>query len=323
MSDIEFTENNERTYIQNEMEEIIRNVVRQMDVEKEEKANGSEIPLDISNELANTPSYQLQENFKKFRRETQPYMLDEWTTPEKINKLSYLISRDTQLKQQLLSTQYTKSQKTLDSKPELQWKSLSSYNTCFKKQPLKQKQLQLLINVENKADVWQSLGLQQQKHKKGKQEIIQTKPLTSPSVSDIWSQQKRIQKPRMPTVMNFSTNSTKQTLNRNLFNKPVEVEEAIEAVDLSPEEMYEEVEVSGMEEEMVHEDLFLAREPLRDGEPTEQLQLTPKPSTSPSQQQHPQQPIISTANYSIPTDGIASGGRLQQFHQWQSMTRHS
>ena len=68
------------------MEEIIRNVVRQMGVEKEEKANGNEIPLDISNELANTPSYQLQENFKKFRRETQRYTLDEWTTLEKINK---------------------------------------------------------------------------------------------------------------------------------------------------------------------------------------------------------------------------------------------
>jgi hypothetical protein len=98
MSDIEFTENNERTYTQNEMEEIIRNVVRQMDVEKEEKANGNEIPLDISNELANTPSYQLQENFKKFRRETQRYTLDEWTTPEKINKtiLPYLKRHSTE-----------------------------------------------------------------------------------------------------------------------------------------------------------------------------------------------------------------------------------
>ncbi|KAG1156298.1 hypothetical protein G6F37_007743 [Rhizopus arrhizus] len=98
MSDIEFTENNERTYTQNEMEEIIRNVVRQMDVEKEEKANGNEIPLDISNELANTPSYQLQENFKKFRRETQRYTLDEWTTLEKINKtiLPYLKRHSTE-----------------------------------------------------------------------------------------------------------------------------------------------------------------------------------------------------------------------------------
>jgi hypothetical protein len=98
MSDININDNNERTYTQSEMEAIIRNVVRQMDIEKEERASGTEIPVEISDALANTPPHQLQENFKKFKRETQRYTLDEWATPEKINKtiLPYLKRHSTE-----------------------------------------------------------------------------------------------------------------------------------------------------------------------------------------------------------------------------------
>lgn len=78
--------NSERTYTQTEMENIIRNVVQQMDSEKEERVSGTNIPLEISSELETTPVYQLHENFRQFKKDTQRYNLDEWTTPEKINK---------------------------------------------------------------------------------------------------------------------------------------------------------------------------------------------------------------------------------------------
>ena len=49
----------------------------------------------------------------------------------------------------------------------------------------------------------------------------------------------------------------------------------------------------------------------------------PHHTTSSHQPQQPQQPITSTSNYSIPTDGIAPGGRLQHFaQQWKSTTNH-
>ncbi|KAG1463602.1 hypothetical protein G6F56_005248 [Rhizopus delemar] len=57
-----------------------------MDIEREDKINGVEIPRQVSEELDNTPTHQLNENFKKFRRETQRYVMGERTTPEKINK---------------------------------------------------------------------------------------------------------------------------------------------------------------------------------------------------------------------------------------------
>ena len=92
MSDINVDENTERTYTQSEMEAIIRNVVRQMDIEKEERTDGNEIPMETTETLANTPPHQLQDNFRKFERETQGYALDEWPTPERIYKtvLPYL-----------------------------------------------------------------------------------------------------------------------------------------------------------------------------------------------------------------------------------------
>ncbi|RCH80210.1 hypothetical protein CU098_008172 [Rhizopus stolonifer] len=86
MGDIDLTISNERTYTQSQMEAIIRDVVKQMDIEREDKINGVEIPRQVSEELDNTPTHQLNENFKKFRRETQRYVMGERTTPEKINK---------------------------------------------------------------------------------------------------------------------------------------------------------------------------------------------------------------------------------------------
>lgn len=101
MEELSQSNTNERTYTQSEMENIIRNVVRQMDIEKEERTTGKDIPVEISEELGDTPWPQLQENFKKFKRDTKRYNLDEWTTPEKINKsvLSYLKRHTTETTQ--------------------------------------------------------------------------------------------------------------------------------------------------------------------------------------------------------------------------------
>ncbi|KAI9470509.1 MAG: hypothetical protein EXX96DRAFT_584586 [Benjaminiella poitrasii] len=39
----------------------------------------------ITAELENISPVQQEANFKKFRRDTQKYILDEWTTPERVN----------------------------------------------------------------------------------------------------------------------------------------------------------------------------------------------------------------------------------------------
>ncbi|KAI9471043.1 MAG: hypothetical protein EXX96DRAFT_623211 [Benjaminiella poitrasii] len=62
------------------MEKIILNVVRQMDVEKGERANGSDIPMEISDELANSTLSQFQVNFRKLKRDAHKYNLDEFNT---------------------------------------------------------------------------------------------------------------------------------------------------------------------------------------------------------------------------------------------------
>ncbi|KAG1449360.1 hypothetical protein G6F56_008662 [Rhizopus delemar] len=69
-----------------------------MNIEREDKINGVEIPRQVSEELDNTPTHQLNENFKKFRRETQRFVMGEWTIPEKINKsvASYLKKHSTE-----------------------------------------------------------------------------------------------------------------------------------------------------------------------------------------------------------------------------------
>ena len=85
------------------------------------------------------------------------------------------------------------------------------------------------------------------------------------------------------------------------------------------------LEVLGMEEEMVQEDLFLAREPLRDGGTnrtitpiahTKTIHLT-IPTTTPPTTNNFHGKLQHSDRWS------STGGRLQRFlHQWQSMTRH-
>ncbi|KAG0750494.1 hypothetical protein G6F62_001328 [Rhizopus arrhizus] len=92
----------------------------------------------------------------------------------------------------------------------------------------------------------------------------------------------------------------------------------------------EKVELSSMEEEMVQEDLFLAREPLRDGgtnrtvTPTAHTKTihitipTTTPSTTPSTTNNFHGKLQHSDRWNS-----TGGGRLQRFlYQWQSMTRH-
>ncbi|KAG1046949.1 hypothetical protein G6F43_010581 [Rhizopus delemar] len=44
------------------------------------------LPVEVSNILETTPTHQLKENFKKFKRELRRYRHDEWTTSKEINK---------------------------------------------------------------------------------------------------------------------------------------------------------------------------------------------------------------------------------------------
>ncbi|KAG0926729.1 hypothetical protein G6F57_016421 [Rhizopus arrhizus] len=44
------------------------------------------MPLDIIEELENTPPQQLQDNLKQFKREAHKYVPNDWTTPETINR---------------------------------------------------------------------------------------------------------------------------------------------------------------------------------------------------------------------------------------------
>ncbi|KAI7851341.1 hypothetical protein BDC45DRAFT_572136 [Circinella umbellata] len=77
---------NERVYTQSEMENITQTIINQIDNEKEARLSGSPIPVEISEVMANISIRQRQDNFKKFKRDTKKYNLDEWTTPEKIKK---------------------------------------------------------------------------------------------------------------------------------------------------------------------------------------------------------------------------------------------
>ncbi|KAG2221680.1 hypothetical protein INT45_002718 [Circinella minor] len=97
----------ERVYTQDEMENIIRTIVSKIDDEKEARLSGLPIPVEISKAMANTPNQQKQDNFKKLKRDTKKYNLDEWTTPEKINKSVFpYLKRHTTETTQVVNTIY-------------------------------------------------------------------------------------------------------------------------------------------------------------------------------------------------------------------------
>ncbi|KAI9478751.1 MAG: hypothetical protein EXX96DRAFT_258770 [Benjaminiella poitrasii] len=64
-------------------------------LKKEKRANGTE----TSYELANSTPSQLQDNFRKFKRDAHRYNLDKWIKSEKAIKSSSHISNDIQRRQ--------------------------------------------------------------------------------------------------------------------------------------------------------------------------------------------------------------------------------
>ena len=90
---------NERVYTHTEMENIVRSIIEQMEDERETKRiSETPIPLEIIEELESIPSHQLQENFKRFKKDTKRYQSSEWLVPEKINKsiLPYIKKHNTE-----------------------------------------------------------------------------------------------------------------------------------------------------------------------------------------------------------------------------------
>ena len=79
--------NNERVYTHTEMENIMRSIVEQMEDERETaRLSENHIPMEILEELEGISSLQLQENFRRFKKDTRKYQSNEWLVPEKINK---------------------------------------------------------------------------------------------------------------------------------------------------------------------------------------------------------------------------------------------
>ncbi|KAG0736809.1 hypothetical protein G6F29_009089 [Rhizopus arrhizus] len=94
-------ENNERTFTQSEVEALFKEFERRLTIKDELKSNETPLPVEIVTELENLSSSQHETNFKKFKRESHRYILDEWTTPEKINKSIY-----PELKRHTVETSY-------------------------------------------------------------------------------------------------------------------------------------------------------------------------------------------------------------------------
>lgn len=87
MSDNNDINNDERVYTYTEMENIIRSIIEQMEDEREsERLSENPIPLEIIEELEGISSHQLQENFRRFKKDTRKYQSSEWLVPGKINK---------------------------------------------------------------------------------------------------------------------------------------------------------------------------------------------------------------------------------------------
>lgn len=87
MTEPNVSNNNERVYTQTEMENIIRSVIERMEDEREtERSSEKPIPLEIITELEGISSHQLQENFRRFKKDTRKYQSTEWLLPKKINK---------------------------------------------------------------------------------------------------------------------------------------------------------------------------------------------------------------------------------------------
>ncbi|KAG1086695.1 hypothetical protein G6F42_020887 [Rhizopus arrhizus] len=66
--------------------ELFRRLQLEERQQREENIHGSELPLDISQYLDSTPTYELKEEFKRFKRQVARYNNETWNRQEQINK---------------------------------------------------------------------------------------------------------------------------------------------------------------------------------------------------------------------------------------------
>ena len=83
-NDQEFNQQSNTTRAQ--VEALFREFEEQRAREREIQANGTELPLVISEALDNASSAQLKDDFKQYKRTIQRYNHDTWTKAEQINK---------------------------------------------------------------------------------------------------------------------------------------------------------------------------------------------------------------------------------------------
>lgn len=84
MTDI--NENEERYFTANEVLELFKRLRVEERTRREQERHGTELPLEISEYLDSTPTYELKEEFTRFKKQVARYKNDNWIKPQQINK---------------------------------------------------------------------------------------------------------------------------------------------------------------------------------------------------------------------------------------------
>ena len=73
---------NSKLYTQNQVDQLLREFSRRIEFEKQRTEDNNELEflMEIISQLENITPYQLQENFRKFKRKGIKYTPNEWIT---------------------------------------------------------------------------------------------------------------------------------------------------------------------------------------------------------------------------------------------------
>ncbi|KAG1144100.1 hypothetical protein G6F37_001511 [Rhizopus arrhizus] len=305
------------------MEAIIRNAVRQMDVEKEERATGAEIPVEISDALANTPPHHLQENFRKFKIETQRYALDEWITPEKINKtiLPYLKRHSTETTM-VVNTIYKITDNTrfqarvaMEIFEQLQYVLEEAANQAEAKT--------IIEKCTEQSKRLAIFGLATAKAQEREAKEYSDKALNIPiSIKHLESTEDD-SKTKNAYSDEFLTKFHQATFEQKLVQQASGNRGSSRRNEFGSRENQREGRGFRYGRGYGLRGSFFGQGTPQRWENQQNSYTSNFHHNQQPHLQHLQQPITYTANYSIPTDGIAPEGRLHRFvQQWQSITRH-
>ncbi|KAG1136114.1 hypothetical protein G6F37_012451 [Rhizopus arrhizus] len=189
-------------YTQEQVDRLFREFSKRLELERQQHHQGTEMPLDIIEELENTPPQQLQNNLKQFKREAHKYVPNDWTTPETINR-NFLpdLKKYTVETTQVINSIYKVTE-----------------NTRFQASTAVEiyEQLGYLIEHHREVDAEEAHSLLQQTGEQAKRYR---------QALDIWSPHQTMEKRKMPLTLSLSNNSTKQDLNRELSKAQTEDEE--------------------------------------------------------------------------------------------------